>query len=425
MPSTAARRESLSRAQARRIALAAQGFAGRRHSERGGQRPDRRPGTRDIQATVDRLAQLQIDTINIVARAHYLPLFSRLGPYDTGLLDRAFHRAPRRLFEYWGHAASLIDVSLQPALRHRMQSWSEREMWGSMARIRRDRPELVDWVHAQIADHGPLGAREIERRSAQPTNRRRDNWGWNWSEVKTACEWLFVTGRITSARRNSQFERQYGLPERVLPRSVIETPTPDEDEAMRTLVRRAARALGVAGAYDLRDYFRTGAEQTAAAIADLVDAGELLPVSVQGWDRHAYLWHQAKLPRRIEARALVSPFDSVMFERRRLQALFDLDYRIEIYVPAAKRVYGYYVYPFLLGDRFVARVDLKADRAEGLLRVNAAWLEDGADAGETAAELAAELRLMAGWLGLDRVRVEQRGDLAGKLDGAVAAGQPV
>jgi uncharacterized protein YcaQ len=413
------RRETLSRSQARRIVLAAQGFAGHRQSGHGGQRLDRIPGTRDIQAVIDRLAQFQIDTINIVARAHYLPLFSRLGPYDTGLLDRAFHRAPRRMFEYWGHAASLIDVTLQPALRHRMQRWSEREMWGSLARIRRDQPDLVDWVHRQVAEHGPIGARGIEQRAPEPRERRRDNWGWNWSEVKTACEWLFVTGRITSARRNSQFERQYSLPEQVLPKAVIETPTPTEDEAMRTLIRRAAQALGVASAYDLRDYFRTGVEQTAPAIADLVEAGELLPVAVDGWDRHAYLWHEAKLPRSVEARALVSPFDSVMFERNRLEALFDFTYRIEIYVPAPKRVYGYYVYPFLLGDRFVARVDLKADRATGLLRVNAAWLEEHADADEVAPALAAELDLMAGWLGLTGIAVEDRGDLAVRLQKAV------
>lgn len=418
---TPARPQTLSRAQARRLVLAAQGFAGHRRSGHGGQRLDRTPGTRDIQAAADRLGQFQIDTINIVARAHYLPLYSRLGPYDTALLDRAAHQAPRRLFEYWGHAASLIDVNLQPALRHRMQSWSEREMWGSMARIRRDQPELVDWVHDQIAARGPLGAREIERRAPRPTARRRDNWGWNWSEVKTACEWLFITGRITSAGRNGQFERLYGLPEQVLPSRVIQAATPDEDEAMRILVRRAAGALGVAAAYDLRDYFRTGPEQTAAAIADLVDAGELLPVAVQGWDRHAYLWHEAKLPRSIEARALVSPFDSVMFERRRLQALFGFDYRIEIYVPAPKRVYGYYVYPFLWGDRFVARVDLKADRAAGLLRVNAAWIQDGAEPGEVAGALAAELWLMAGWLGLTGVVVGERGDLSARLGRAVTA----
>ncbi|QDP96386.1 winged helix-turn-helix domain-containing protein [Microlunatus elymi] len=413
-------RSDLSRAQARRIALAAQGFAGRNDSDRGGQRPDRQPTMRDVQAVINRLGQFQIDTINIVARAHYLPLFSRLGAYDVALLDRAASKAPRRLFEYWGHAASMIDVTLQPALRHRMQSWSEREMWGSMARINTERPGLVEWVQQQVVDHGPIGARGIEliaeqERDDHHGSRSRDNWGWNWSDVKTACEYLFVTGRITAARRNGQFERLYAIPERVLPTAVAQAPTPDEPEAMRILVRRAAAALGVASEYDLRDYFRTSQALTRPAIDDLVDSGELLPVTVEGWKRDGYLWHRARQPRSIQARALISPFDSVMFERDRLEALFEFFYRIEIYVPAPKRVHGYYVYPFLLGDRFVARVDLKSDRAAGVLRVNGAFAEEHADPDEIAPQLTAELELMAGWLGLDGVRVEGRGDLAPHL----------
>jgi uncharacterized protein YcaQ len=419
-------RERLTKAQARRVILAAQGFAGRHPSGNGGQRPDRAPGTRDIQRVIDRLGQFQIDTINIVARAHYLPLFSRLGPYDTALLDRAAARSPRRLFEYWGHAASLIDVQLEPALRLRMRQWSEREMWGGIARINADRPELVGWVRDRIAERGPIGARDLDQVAqaelADHTGpRNRDNWGWNWSEVKTACEYLFVTGQITAARRNGQFERLYAVPEKVLPASVLATETPDEAETMRILIRRAAAALGVAGEYDLRDYFRTSPETTKPAIAELVEAGELLPVTVEGWHKPAYLWHQAKLPRSIEARALVSPFDSVMFERDRLETFFDFFYRIEIYVPEPKRVHGYYVYPFLLGDRFVARVDLKADRAGGVLRVNSAWIEDHADPDEVAPALADELELMAGWLGLSEVEVRGRGDLAPALTNRTGA----
>ncbi|WP_230208129.1 winged helix-turn-helix domain-containing protein [Microlunatus sp. Gsoil 973] len=411
------RKQSLSNSQARRVALAAQGFAGHHAGGRGGQRPDRTPGMRDVQAVINRLAQFQIDTINIVARAHYLPLYSRLGPYDPGLLDRALGRNPRRLFEYWGHAASAIDITLQPALRFRMAAHAARtdHPW---ATGRADR-QLDAWVLQQITESGPLGPREIDHLDPDHVPRKKVDWGWNWSDVKVSCERLFNAGVITPTRRNGQFERTYDLVERVLPQQILQTPTPPVEEAMRQLVRRAAAALGVASEFDLRDYFRTSQQQTQPAIRDLVDAGELIPVSVEGWSRNAYLWHQAKLPRSLDARSLVSPFDSVMFERDRLERLFEFFYRIEIYVPEPKRVHGYYVYPFLLGDRFVARVDLKADRAAGVLRVNAAWLEDHAEPGEVGQALAAELRLLAEWLGLEGVVVGQRGDFAQHLNKAV------
>lgn len=398
------------------MVLAAQGL---------GRRPDRAVGMRDVQGVISRLGQFQIDSINIVARAHYLPLFSRLGSYDPALLDRASGRAPRRLFEYWGHAASLIDVELQPALRTRMHRWAEADMWPGIARIYREKPELIEWVSAELDRRGPTSARELDPQLGQQPDRRRDSWGWNWSDVKTACEWLFFTGAITAARRNSSFERLYDLPGRVLPAAVWARPSPDEPEAMRTLVRRAAAALGVASEPCLRDYFRTSASRTRQAVTELVDAGELLPVRVQGWDAQpVYLWSQASVPRRSRVRALVSPFDSVMFERSRLEALFDFFYRIEIYVPAPKRIHGYYVYPFLLGEDFVARVDLKADRQAGVLRVNGAWAEADRhqQTSEIAAELAAELELMAGWLGLEAVRVEVNGDLAPALGAALRAG---
>ena len=365
---------------------------------------------RDLQALTTRLGQFQIDSINVVTRAHFMPAFSRLGPYDPGLLERAAHRAPRRLFEYWGHAASLIDVELQPSLRFRMDAGAHQ--WGGVDRVAIENPGLVAEVRAAVAARGPVSARQLESDEV----RTRTGWGWNWSQVKTVLEWLFYVGEVTSAYRNSQFERVYDVPERVLPAAVVAQPTPTPEESVRNLIRRAAAALGVASEYCLRDYFRTRPEATRTAVAELVDAGELWPVALDGGEgRPWYLWHEARHPRRIEARALLSPFDSMVFERARLEKLFGFAFRIEIYVPEPRRVYGYYVYPFLLGERFVARVDLKADRRAGVLRVNAAWLEPGEDAAEVAVELAAELATMAGWLGLDTVQVLPRGDLAAML----------
>jgi hypothetical protein len=412
--------EKLSPAQARRVALAAQGFAL--------PRPSRPMGIRDVQAAATRLGQFQIDSVNVVTRAHYLPLFSRFGPYHPGLLERAAYQPPRRLFEYWGHAASLIDVQLQPLLRFRMQA-GYRDVWSSVERAAQQQPQLVERVLQEVARRGPVSARQLEHEEV----RDRSSWGWNWSSVKTVLEWLFYAGEVTSARRNSQFERVYDLPERVLPRAVLERPTPTPEESVRGLVRRAASALGVATELSLRDYFRTRPEMTRRAIAELVDTGELVPVTVAaarapaGPGKLHYLWHQARQPRRVQARALVAPFDSLVFERARLEQLFGFFYRIEIYVPQAQRVHGYYVYPFLLGDRFVARVDLKADRSSGVLRVQAAWQEpeQGLSPAEVAAELAAELGTMAAWLGLGAVDVLPRGDLAPALRAAVAASAQV
>jgi uncharacterized protein len=397
-------RGSLSASQARRIALTAQGFA------------DRVPAAADMRSlnrVLDRVALLQIDSVNVVSRAHYVPLFSRLGPYDRGLLHRAAERAPRRLFEYWGHVASYVRVDLQPALRFRMAQAADAS-WGSMRRVWRDQPDFVEWVLKEVEARGPLTAREIE----YDAPRTRSEWGWNWSLVKIALEFLFYSGQVTSARRNSAFERVYDLPERVLPTAVLEAPTPSDDEAHRTLVRVSAAAHGVATEMDLRDYFRLGVAPARQAVSDLVDAGELLPVEVAGWGRPAYLWHAAKLRRSIEACALLSPFDSLIFERSRTERLFDYRFRIEIYVPAAKRVYGYYVYSLLLGETIAARVDLKADRQAGALRVLGAFAEPAAPA-HTPERLAGELRSMADWLGLADVAVEPRGDLAPALASAL------
>ncbi|MDN5724402.1 MAG: winged helix DNA-binding domain-containing protein [Propionibacteriales bacterium] len=406
------RPQRLSQASARRIALAAQGF-GRR-------RDDRPVGMRDVQRVINTVAQFQIDSINVVTRAQFMPLFSRLGPYDPALLERAAHRAPRRLFEFWGHAASLIDVRLQPELRWRMAA-AESEAWAGIVRVRDEHPALVERVLAEVASRGPVTARQIEHDEQIV----RDSWGWNWSAVKTALEWLLASGQITSASRNSQFERRYALPERVLPADVTARATPDRPDAMRDLIRRAAAALGVGSLVCLRDYFRTPVADTRVAVDELADSGELLPVTVDGWARPAWLWHEARRPRRIEATALVSPFDSLIFERARLQALFGVDYKIEIYVPEAKRRFGYYTYCLLADESITARVDLKADRAAGVLRVQSAWRDPGpdgvgADDLRTVTLLRRELMIMATWLGLAGVVATGRGDLGPALTSVLA-----
>ncbi|HYX96358.1 MAG TPA: crosslink repair DNA glycosylase YcaQ family protein [Geodermatophilus sp.] len=389
---------------ARRIALAAQGFA------------DPRPGVgvdgRQLRRMTARLAVLQIDSVNVLSRAHYLPAFSRLGPYPREALDDLAGRK-RELFEYWAHEASLLPVRLHPHLRWRMAA-AEEHAWGSMVRIQRERPGYVSEVLARVREAGPLKASDL----AEPRPDRPGSM-WNWHAGKVALEWLFYTGVVTTRGRTAGFERVYDLTERVLPAAVLQTPTPEPADAVRELVRTASRALGVATERDLRDYFRLRPPAARAAIADLVDAGELLPVEVAGWGAPAWLHPQARRPRWVRARALVSPFDSLVWERPRVARIFGFRYRLEIYTPAAQRVHGYYVLPFLLGDRLVARVDLKADRQAGVLRVQAVFGEDGVDRTEVAAALAEELALMAGWMQLDAVVVGERGDLAAELAAAV------
>jgi uncharacterized protein len=399
----------LSLARARRIALAAQGF--------GRPRPATPPSAARIAKLVTQLGLLQLDSVNVFERAHYMPVFSRLGPYDKSRLDRiAGHgtgRIDRRLFEYWAHEASLIPLELQPLFRWRMAD-IDREAWGSIGRIAREQPELVEETFQLVRRDGPIRARDTGAVRPPP----RPGHMWNWHEGKVALEHLFFTGRIGAARRVN-FERLYDTIERVLPAEILDQPTPSQDEAQRALLRIAAGALGVATEPDLGDYFRLPRGDSKARVAELVAAGELLPVEVRGWTAPAYLWPAARQPRKVHARALLSPFDPLIWFRQRTERLFGFRYRIEIYTPAPQRVHGYYVLPFLLGDRLVARVDLKSDRARGALLVQGAFAEDGADRVLVATELADELRLVAGWLGLADVVVVKRGDLAPQLASAI------
>jgi uncharacterized protein YcaQ len=394
------RRTRLSAAEARRIALAAQGFA----------EPalGRAVDTRALRSRViDRVGLIQIDSVNVLQRAHYLPAFARLGAYDTDLLDKLSHYAPRRLFEYWGHEASLIPVELHPHLRWRMRRAHD-DAWGGMRRVAQERPELVAAVLEDLRDRGPLTAAQLGHLD-EPRG-KKGPW-WDWSDVKRSLEFLFWSGEITSARRR-RFERLYDVPERVLPAAVLNAPTPDDDEAQRELLRVAARSLGIATEPDLRDYFRLPAADAKLRVPELVEAGDLLAVTVEGWDRPAWLDPRARMPRKVEARALLAPFDPLVWERDRTHRIFDFFYRIGIYTPVAKRTHGYYVLPFLLGDRLVARVDLKADRANSKLLVHAAHLEDGQAAAQVAGPLREELRLMADWLGLESVSLPRAGALA-------------
>jgi uncharacterized protein len=404
----------LSAGAARRVVLAAQGFAQ--------PRPVAPVTMRHVQRTIDRLGVVQIDSVNVLTRSQYLPFFSRLGPYDPALLDRARDHRPRRVVEYWAHAASLVPPSTIPLLRWRMARARE-EAWGGMRRAEQENPGLAQLILGEVRERGPITAVALEQAIAHDAPRDRIEWGWNWSVVKRLLELLFWAGEVSSAGRNSQFARLYDLPERVLPPGVYNAPTPSDVEAHRGLVSLAARSLGVATAASLVDYYRLPVAEGRAAVRSLVQDGELVPVEIDGWRRPAYLHAEARRPRRVDARALVSPFDSLVWDRRRALDTFGLDYRIEIYVPAPQRRHGYYVLPFLLGDRFVARVDLKADRqaggGAGVLRVQSAHAEPDAPP-HAAAELADELVTLAGWLRLGSVMVARDGMGAGDLAPALA-----
>jgi uncharacterized protein YcaQ len=390
----------LTRGQARRIALAAQGFGEARPAE---------PGRRQINRALDRLHLLQIDSVNVLVRAHYMPLFSRLGAYDRTLLEgSAWKRRTRTLFEYWGHEASLIRLDLFPLFRWRMERAARGEgIYGGLARFGRENRPFIDACLKEIERRGPMSAGELEN-----GGRGAGSW-WGWSDGKRALEWLFWAGKVTTSSRRG-FERVYDLTERVLPESLVAAPCPSPEEAQRDLLRLSARALGIASERCLRDYFRLDTADAKARLAELAAAGELVPVAVEGWSGPVDLDPAARRPRHIEAAALLSPFDPVVWERSRAERLFDFRYRIEIYTPAEKREFGYYCLPFLLGDRIVARVDLKADRAAGRLVVHSIHPESAAAPEEIAPALGNELRRMAGWLDLTEIAAPRawRGSLA-------------
>jgi len=396
---------ALSAREARRIALAAQAL---------GARPAK-PTLRHVRRVFDTISLIQIDSVNVVCRSQELPLWARLGAHGRDALPQLCKRGA--IFEYWAHEASLLPVELQPLLRWRMADAAS-GAWRSVRGIAQRDPGYVAAVRAEVHARGALTARDLERR--EPPRARKSQGWWSWDDRKRALAYLFWAGEITATRSRTTFERVYAPLDRVLPAHVLAAPTPEPDAARRELVAHAARALGVATVRDLADYFRIPVQRTRPGVAELVDAGRLVPVTVEGWTEPGYLDAEAPPPREADARALLSPFDSLIWERGRTERVFGFRYRIGIYTPAARRTHGYYVLPFLHGDALVARVDLKADRAAGALLVHAAYAEPGAPA-STVAALADELTAFARWLGLDRIVVGRRGDLARRLAGVLRA----
>lgn len=399
---------TFSRREAVRIALAAQGL---NQSRREGRK------TRShLHQVIDRLSLLQMDSVNVLARAHYMPLYSRLGAYDPVLLESgAWDKRCRTLFEYWAHEASLLSLTSHPYMRWRMARAERLEgIYSGIANIAREKPEFVAGVLAEVEKRGPTAAGDLDR-----ANHKGSSW-WGWTDTKIALEYLFWSGRITTTTRRG-FERIYDLTERVIPETILAIPTPSEPDAQRHLVGLSARALGIATESDLRDYFRLEPADSKARVAELVEAKRLIPVTVEGWRQPAYLDADAAVPARVSGRAIVSPFDPLVWERGRTERLFDFRYRLEIYTPAEKREHGYYVLPFLLGDRLAARVDLKAERKTGVLRVAAAHLEPKARAERVAPELAEELGVMAQWLGLGAIAADPKGNLAEALASALSS----
>lgn len=398
--------ETVSPQLARRIALAAQGF---------GRPIPAEARTRQVTGVIDRLGLLQIDSVNVFERSHYLPAFSRVGAYDRAALDRLSGRRGR-LVEYWAHQAAFIPRDLWPLFAFRRAEYLRKGSdWGGAVAENR---QLAAWLISELAAKGPMRASEIEH----DANERRGPW-WGWSDVKRTLEWMFRTGEVVCVERR-RFERVYALPEQALLPAELDVQV-DEADAVRELVARAAAALGIATAADLADYWRMKAAEVRPAIEALVDAGVLLPVTVPGWHSAgrptpAWVHRDARRPRRVESTALLSPFDPVVWFRPRTERVFGFHYRIEIYTPEPDRVFGYYSLPVLVDDAIVGRVDLKSDRKAGLLRVQSAWHEPGADAGSIAERLVPVLRRAAAWQGLGDVVVAGRGDLSPALDAELA-----
>jgi hypothetical protein len=394
----------LSADEARRIALAAQGFAT--------PRPSTRADCRHLRRVIAQIGVLQIDSVNVLVRSHYLPLFSRLGSYAPEILDASWlgHPSERELFEYWGHMASLMPVEMHPLLRWRMAETAanHKDSDTRVGKLNRSRPGFMQAALDEIAARGPLSAREITG-----AGKGKGGW-WGWSDGKRAVEALFAAGKVAAAGRRG-FERVYDLTERVIPAHVLATSTPTPEDAQRALMEIAARALGVATERDLCDYFRIRITPGRHRIRELVETGELIPATVEGWPQPAFVHRDAKSPRKLDALALLSPFDSLVWERARTERIFGFRYRIEIYTPSPDRKYGYYVLPFLLGDKLVARVDLKSDRASRTLLVRGAHSEPGIRPDAIAEPLMLELNAIASWLGLDQIKITRRGNLASKL----------
>ncbi len=374
------------------MALAAQGF--------NRARPSGRVDTRHFRRLIDQLGAVQLDSVNVFTRTHYMPFFSRLGPYDRNRLD-AYAAGGGEIFEYWGHEASWLPLDTQPLFRWRM---ADTRRWGRVSRVLEENPGYVEAVHEHVLEAGPLSVSDLEDPGA-----RTGPW-WGYGKGKIALEWLFSKGKIT-AFRSPEFRRLYIGLEKYLPRPILDHPTPARDEAQKALLVRAARAHGVGTAQDLADYYRIRPPEARPLLELLADEGRLRRVEVPGWKPPVYAHPEATIPRSISGRALLSPFDSLIWARERTERLFDFRYRIEIYVPEPKRVHGYYVLPFLLDGDLVARVDLKSERKAGFLHVKGAYAEPDVDKARVARELAAELRDVAAWLGLQGVQLGRRGNL--------------